>query len=465
MREGPTLLGPWGAVGVTRPEGAEGGGVPVESPEVVGEVECRGRRGGETNLDGSLCPVCGARSRRVREHVVGRHLPPMFRSTVPQDETVQDLRYRALRWLAESLLGVRVSPFELAKRFTVGEVFGPCPGPWDPRFIGEMVAFCESAGSHYPSVWPLHGTLHPAMLLHWRVQCAVLNGLSAADRQKYVGLLANEVVAGRRLAEYPNRAPSSSVSPSAAEGSLRGRRGFVVVSDPSYASECPIPREPRWDLELGAFPPAPEETASPSGRPELPGGKEGEGVTGSGFPRDASRGGPPQLSVGLLGRIGKGSCSPPVMTTESTGVEDSPLAPQNGSPPPRPDSESTWAEEVGVLDTSVGVDPSPTLATVSLEEVFGPVPLEEDLFLAIPLEPERSRGGPGEDPVLGPDVPTPTPSLALLRPGEQWEVDAAPRREWKRLPPGKTTAELVDCVLPLPDGTPRVVTLAYFRRW
>ena len=435
----------------------------MESPEVVGEVWSRGGRGRETNLGGSLCPVCGARSRRVREHVVGRHLPPMFRSTVPQDEHV--LRYRALRWLAESLLGVRVSPVELAKLFTVEEVFGPRPGPWDLRFIGEMVAFCESAGSHYPSEWPLHGTLHPAMLLHWRVQCAVLNRLSTADRQKYVGLLANEVVAGRRLAEYPNRAPSSSISPSAAQGSLRGRRGFAVVSDPRYASGCPIPREPYWDLEIDPSPPAPEETASPSGRPELPGGKEGEGDTGPGSPRDASRGGPPQLSVGLLGRLGKGRCSPPVTTTESTGVEDSRLAPLIDSPPPRPDSESTWVEEVGVRDTSVGMDPTLPLATVSLEEVFGPVPLEEDLFLAIPLEPERSRDGPGEDPVLGLDAPTPTPSLALLRPGEQWEVDAAPRRERERLPPGRTTAELVECDLPLPDGSSRVVTLAYFRRW
>jgi hypothetical protein len=139
---------------------------------------------------------------------------------------------------------VRVSPCDLTELFTVEEVFGPCPNPWEPRFVEDMVAFCECVGGNYLSVRPLRGTLHPAMLLHWRVQCAVLTRLSAADRKKYVDLLANEVVAGRRLAEYLNRAPASGSSPSPARGNLRARRGFAVVSDPRYASGCTIPREP-----------------------------------------------------------------------------------------------------------------------------------------------------------------------------------------------------------------------------
>jgi hypothetical protein len=201
----------------------------------------RGRRrlirgwGRDSNVEGSLCPICGARTRRVREHVMGRHLSPVFRSTVPRDDSVQDLWYQALRWLAETLLGVRVSPCDLAKLFTVEDVFGPAPIPWDPGFVEEMVA-CECVGGRYPSVWPSSGTLHPAMLLHWRVQCAVLNRLSAEDRTKYVGLLANEVVAGRRLAEYLNRAPAPGTSLSSTGGNQRGRRGFAVVSDPRYVS-------------------------------------------------------------------------------------------------------------------------------------------------------------------------------------------------------------------------------------
>jgi hypothetical protein len=97
---------------------------------------------------------------------------------------LQDLRYRTLSWLAETLLGVRVLPCELAKLFTIEEVFGPAPTPWDPGFVGEMVAFCEGVGGCYPSVWPMSGPLLPAMLLHWRVQCAVLNRLSAEDRKR-----------------------------------------------------------------------------------------------------------------------------------------------------------------------------------------------------------------------------------------------------------------------------------------
>jgi hypothetical protein len=245
-----------GEGGEDTPRGAEGGRVPVENPRgaklVVPQVGYG--RGRDSITSGSFCPVCGARSRRLREHVTGHYLPPVFRSTVPRDEFVLELRYRALRWLAETLLAVRVSPSDLAALFTVQEVFGPSLRyPW---FTADMVAFCNSVGGRYSSVWPLHGKLHTAMLLHWRVQCA------------------NEVVAGRRLAEYPNRVPASSASPSAAEGSLRGRRMFAVVSDPRYASGCPIPREPHWDLDCrDPFPHTPEATAS-LGVPKMPGGGE-----------------------------------------------------------------------------------------------------------------------------------------------------------------------------------------------
>jgi hypothetical protein len=141
------------------------------------------------------------------------------------------------------------------------------------------VAFCECVGGPYPSVCPSMGPLHPAMLLHWRVQCAVLNRLSAEDRRRYVGLLANEVVAGRQLAEYPNRAPAPGNSLSSARDNQRGRRGFAVVLDPRYASGCLIPCEPLWDLDdRDPFPHAPEETASPLSVPEMPG--EGIGISG-----------------------------------------------------------------------------------------------------------------------------------------------------------------------------------------
>jgi hypothetical protein len=273
----------------------------------------------------------------VREHVTGRHLSPVFRSTVPRIELVQDLRYRALRWLAETLFGVRVSPCDLAKLFTIEDVFGPAPIPLGPGFAEEMVDFCNSVGAHYPSAWPSSGTLHPAMLLHWRVQCAVLNRLSAENRKRYVGLLASEVVAGRRLAEYPNRAPAPRTSPYSAEGSQRGRRGFAVVSDPQYASGCPIPREPMWELEdRDPFLRAPEETVSPRGMPEMPGGRDSV-RSGSGRSRDDSRGGPPQV-VGHLTRVKLPQDRPPVGPAVEPSREedifslDPPLGPTRRSP-------------------------------------------------------------------------------------------------------------------------------------
>jgi hypothetical protein len=54
---------------------------------------------------------------------------------VPRDDTVQDLKNRALRLLGETLLGVRVSPCDLAKLFAVEDIFGPAPIPWDPGFV------------------------------------------------------------------------------------------------------------------------------------------------------------------------------------------------------------------------------------------------------------------------------------------------------------------------------------------
>jgi hypothetical protein len=222
-----------------------------------GDNPLRGAEGGEpligtclnggSESKGSLCPggFCEVRSRRLRCHVVGCHLPPVFRRSVPRCGKVLNLKYRALRWLAETLLGVGASLFDLARLFTVEGVFGPHMVPWSEDFVEEMEAFCCWGGVQYPPVWPLSGVLHPAMLLHWRVQCQVLGLLSHLNRQRYVGLLANKVVEGCRLAEYPNQMPPSNTS-WRSDGNLRRRRAFAVVSDPVYTSGCPIPHEPFW---------------------------------------------------------------------------------------------------------------------------------------------------------------------------------------------------------------------------
>jgi hypothetical protein len=93
------------------------------------------------------------------------------------------------------------------------------------------------------------------MLLHWRVQCQVLDLLSDPDWQRYVGLLGNKMVDSCRLAEYPKQGPPYSASLPRSDGNLRGRRNCTVMWDSRYALGCPIPGEPLWDLQLKDDPP------------------------------------------------------------------------------------------------------------------------------------------------------------------------------------------------------------------
>jgi hypothetical protein len=210
-----------------------------------------------------------------------------------------------------------------------------------------------------------------------------------------------------------------------------------VVSDPQYASGCPIPREPLWELESrDPSPRAPEETVSPRGVPEMPGGRDSV-KAGSGPSRDDSRGGGPPQVAGQLTRVKLAQDRPPI----------------------GPAVEPSREEEIFSLDPPSGTD-TPLPATLSLEDVYGPVPWEVDLFLALPLEPVQARNGSDEARVQGGPL-TPAPSLALLRPGEQWEVEVAPRPRRGRSPP----AALVELSLPQPGGDSRRVILAFLGRW
>jgi hypothetical protein len=55
----------------------------------------------------SPCPVRGCKSKgvEIRAHVYEKHLPPVFRVSVPYTDQMRALRLHALLWLAEACTG------------------------------------------------------------------------------------------------------------------------------------------------------------------------------------------------------------------------------------------------------------------------------------------------------------------------------------------------------------------------
>jgi hypothetical protein len=53
---------------------------------------------------------------------------------------------------------------------------------WDEALLTEMVAFCHFCVVDVPGDLEVGGELHPAMLLHWRVQGAVVGLLRRRNR-------------------------------------------------------------------------------------------------------------------------------------------------------------------------------------------------------------------------------------------------------------------------------------------
>jgi hypothetical protein len=143
-----------------------------------------------------------------------------------------------------------------------------------------------------------------------------------------------------------------------------------VVSDSRYASGRLILREPLWDLvDRDPFPRIPEESASPRGVPEMPGGRD---RAGSGFPRDDSGGGgSPQMVIHYVTRVRFGTSSPPEATSESARVGDCPQEPKD-CPLIGPACEPSRAEEIFSLDPPPSGTDTPFLATLVYGRSLGP---------------------------------------------------------------------------------------------
>jgi hypothetical protein len=164
------------------PQGAEGGWTRVVPPEFLPgkshPVQLGGARHGGLRLE-SMC--------------MSSTPPPVFRVSVPCIDQVRALRLDALLWLAEACTGER-NLWTLCSALSFHQIFGVAFNGWDESLLTEMVAFCHFCEEHIPGDLEVGDRLHPAMLLHWRVQGAAVGLLCKRDRDVYQSLLSNRRV-------------------------------------------------------------------------------------------------------------------------------------------------------------------------------------------------------------------------------------------------------------------------------
>ena len=138
----------------------------------------------------SPCPLPGCRykTRRMREQVTLVHLLPLFLREVPCAPEITRARKAVLDWVRIRLLGPRTSLLELSAQIPNREVF-TCPAPIPDDIREAMDALCLEVGEQPDSTYALEGELHPALLLHWRVQDYLVGHLYPGSRWEYRGLL------------------------------------------------------------------------------------------------------------------------------------------------------------------------------------------------------------------------------------------------------------------------------------
>lgn len=134
----------------------------------------------------------------MMNHVTVTHLHPVFRRSVPP-EAEASLRYIVLMWLAHHLLGEGTTLEDLARDVPTGVVFQePAAGvPTDLNLAIDVL--CRFVWEELPRRFALFGRLHPALLLHWRVQAHLVSRLGPDLRRDYRELWAHEIVGGHPL--------------------------------------------------------------------------------------------------------------------------------------------------------------------------------------------------------------------------------------------------------------------------
>ncbi|XP_071081710.1 uncharacterized protein [Haliotis cracherodii] len=135
---------------------------------------------------GSSCPIrtCGKRTRTLRHHAYGAHLPSCFRDSVPaSQETAVDM-ISAIEDLARQILEAGATWTEL-HQFVLRNSLVPKDTPLRGSCYGHIKELCNIKG------WPLPldsvnlSPDSPACLIHWRILVALLDVTSDGVRNHF----------------------------------------------------------------------------------------------------------------------------------------------------------------------------------------------------------------------------------------------------------------------------------------
>ena len=104
------------------------------------------------------------------------HLHPLFLRVVPCAPEITRAQKAVLDWIRIRLLGPGTSLLELSAKISTREVFS-CQAPIPEDTQEAMDALCVEVGEEPLSAYVLEGDLHPALMMHWRVQAYLVGRL------------------------------------------------------------------------------------------------------------------------------------------------------------------------------------------------------------------------------------------------------------------------------------------------
>lgn len=124
----------------------------------------------------------------MKEHMMKCHLPKIFNMNFLLDKpALHDLRMRALRELAISILGSKTSLEDLCS-FLRNQSVLPQSSPIQDKADESMRAFCHHHGYIEPRIFDLHTINSPAVLLHWRALSSLLRYIPPAQQREFHSL-------------------------------------------------------------------------------------------------------------------------------------------------------------------------------------------------------------------------------------------------------------------------------------
>ena len=170
----------------------------------------------------------------MREHVTLTHLHPLFLREVPCAPDITRAQKAVLDWIRIRLLGPGTSLLELSAQISTREVFS-CQAPIPEDIQEAMDALCVEVGEEPLSAYVLEGDLHPALMLHWRVQAYLVGRFDRSSRREYRSLLPRLKINGRPLRAFTK---SRGLPP-------RAWRVVVEGWTPEVPQESPPGRRPR----------------------------------------------------------------------------------------------------------------------------------------------------------------------------------------------------------------------------